>query len=44
MVEKSDAENFRIAWKRTYEGHFPEHAEKAEFFLTRPGKPASTIS
>ena len=44
MVEKSDAENFRIAWERTYEGHFPEHAEKAEFFPTRPGKPASIIS
>lgn len=44
MVEKDAAENFRIAWNRTYSENFPERSTKAEYFRTVPGKPASVIS
>lgn len=40
MIEKTRAEEFRAAWTKTYAEHFGEPAQRAEFFITRPGEPA----
>ena len=40
MVEMDRAEDFRRQWRQAYAESFAEDAAEAEFFLTRPGRPA----
>ncbi len=43
MVAREQAEQFRIAWERTYKQHFPKPAKRAEFFISKPGAPAHIV-
>ena len=43
MVEKDSTERFTQAWKRGYTEQFPEQAKAADFFITRPGRPAEVL-
>lgn len=40
LVEKDMASEFLVEWQGRYSGDFPAFAERAEFFLTRPGPPS----
>jgi galactokinase len=40
LVEKDAAATFLVNWQRRYGSDFPASADRAEFFLMRPGPPA----
>ena len=43
MAPAARAGEFAEAWKRRYAERFPQEAQAAEFFATRPGKPAEVF-
>lgn len=43
LVARDDAERVRRAWAADYLARFPDHAERAEFFVTRAGPPAGRL-
>jgi len=44
MIDKPRSAQLAAAWARAYAEKFPDDAAAAEFFLTRPGRPASVIA
>lgn len=43
LVSRDDAERIRRAWQADYVARFPEHAARAEFFITRAGPAAGKL-
>lgn len=44
MISRDDAEQFLHSWQCSYVAAFPQHADHARFFLTRPGISAAVFS
>jgi galactokinase len=43
LVRRDDAERFERCWQESYQTHFPEHAERATFFVTSAGPAAMRL-
>lgn len=43
LVPEASGQEFLERWRRRYLEAFPGHAPRAEFFLTRPGPPATEV-
>ena len=43
LVRRDDVERFRQCWEESYLTRFPEHAERATFFVTMAGPPAMRL-
>ena len=43
LVRRDDVERFRQCWEESYATRFPEHAERATFFVTTAGPPAMRL-
>lgn len=44
MIPHADAQPFLVRWRADYLAAFPAHAERAHFFVTRPGTPAFELA
>jgi galactokinase len=43
LVRRDDAERFERCWRESYEMHFPQHADRATFFITTAGPAAMRL-
>ena len=43
LVRRDDAERFERCWRESYEMHFPQHADRAAFFITTAGPAAMRL-
>jgi len=43
MIDESNAASFMNAWRNQYAAKFPTVAAASDFFITRPGLPATEI-
>jgi galactokinase len=43
LVRRDDAERFSQCWEESYLTRFPEHADRATFFVTTAGPPAMRL-
>ena len=43
LVARSEAERFVQCWREAYDNHFPEHADRAAFFVTSAGPAAMRL-
>jgi galactokinase len=44
MIPQADAQPFLTRWRADYLAAFPAHADRAHFFVTRPGTPAFELT
>jgi galactokinase len=43
LVRRDDAERFERCWRESYDAHFPEHTDRATFFVTSAGPAAMRL-